>query len=90
MGERDDLLDRREPELEVVRARVQLEAVRAALGALPEAQRQAVVLAYWGGLTAGEIADRAGVPIGTAKSRVRLGLQRMRAELGEPAVAEAA
>ena len=64
--------------------------VRAALGALPEAQRQAVVLAYWGGLTAGEIAERAGVPIGTAKSRVRLGLQRMRAELGEPAVAEAA
>src|SRR3954469_17629576 len=57
--------------------------VRAALQALPEAQREAVVLAYWGGLTAGEIAARAGVPVGTAKSRVRLGLQRMRAELAE-------
>jgi RNA polymerase sigma-70 factor, ECF subfamily len=74
--------------------------VRAALGTLPEPQREAVVLAYWGGLTADEIATRSGVPLGTAKSRVRLGLQRMRAELErsrdeldlapEPAVAEAA
>jgi RNA polymerase sigma-70 factor, ECF subfamily len=55
--------------------------VRAALGTLPPPQREAVVLAYWGGLTADEIARRAGVPVGTAKSRVRLGLQRMRAEL---------
>jgi RNA polymerase sigma-70 factor, ECF subfamily len=68
-------------------------ALRAALGTLPEAQREAVVLAYWGGLTADEIARRVGVPLGTAKSRVRLGLQRMRAELGEApdaALAEAA
>src|SRR3954447_23350010 len=67
--------------------------VRAALQALPESQREAVVLAYWGGLTAGEIAARSGVPVGTAKSRVRLGLQRMRAELAETpdaALAEAA
>src|SRR5919202_1877481 len=49
----------------------------------PDSQREAVVLAYWGGLTAGEIAVRSGVPVGTAKSRVRLGLQRMRAELRE-------
>jgi RNA polymerase sigma-70 factor (ECF subfamily) len=55
--------------------------VRAALGALPAPQREAVVLAYWGGLTAEEIAARSGVPLGTAKSRVRLGLQRMRGEL---------
>jgi RNA polymerase sigma-70 factor (ECF subfamily) len=67
--------------------------LRAALGALPAPQREAVVLAYWGGLTADEIARRAGVPVGTAKSRVRLGLQRMRAELeraGGEALAEAA
>jgi RNA polymerase sigma-70 factor, ECF subfamily len=56
-------------------------SVRAALGVLPAPQREAVVLAYWGGLTADEIARRAGVPLGTAKSRVRLGLQRLRAEL---------
>ena len=55
--------------------------VRAALGALPEPQREAVTLAYWGGLTADEIAARSGVSLGTAKSRVRLGLQRMRGEL---------
>jgi RNA polymerase sigma-70 factor (ECF subfamily) len=74
--------------------------VRAALGTLPAPQREAVMLAYWGGLTADEIARRSGVPLGTAKSRVRLGLQRMRAELERrrdeldlepaPAVAEAA
>jgi RNA polymerase sigma-70 factor (ECF subfamily) len=61
--------------------------VRAALGVLPEPQREAVVLAYWGGLPADEIATRSGVPLGTAKSRVRLGLQRMRAELEGRAVA---
>jgi RNA polymerase sigma-70 factor (ECF subfamily) len=56
--------------------------VRAALGALPDPQREALVLAYWGGLTADQIAVRAGVPLGTAKSRIRLGLARLRAELG--------
>jgi RNA polymerase sigma-70 factor (ECF subfamily) len=70
--------------------------VRAALGRLPESQREALVLAYWGGLTADQIADRAGVPLGTAKSRIRLGLARLRTELqslrtgaGEEAVAAA-
>ncbi len=56
-------------------------AVRAALGVLPDAQREAVVLAYWGGLTAVEIARRVNVPLGTAKSRIRLGLARLRSEL---------
>jgi RNA polymerase sigma-70 factor (ECF subfamily) len=55
--------------------------VRAALGRLPVPQREALVLAYWGGLTADQIAARAGVPLGTAKSRIRLGLARLRAEL---------
>ena len=53
-------------------------AVRDALGALPGAQREAVVLAYWGGLTADQIARRSGVPLGTAKSRIRLGLAKLR------------
>jgi RNA polymerase sigma-70 factor, ECF subfamily len=54
--------------------------IREALGRLPEAQREAIVLAYWGGLSADQIARRAHVPLGTAKSRIRLGLARLRQE----------
>lgn len=61
-------------------------AVRSALRSLPPAQREAVVLAYWGGLTADQIARRAAVPLGTAKSRLRLGLTKLRSEL-EPLAA---
>jgi RNA polymerase sigma-70 factor (ECF subfamily) len=57
------------------------DAVRAAVGRLPDTQREAVVLAYWGGLTAGQIARRVQIPLGTAKSRLRLGLARLREEL---------
>lgn len=52
-----------------------------ALRELPSEQRQAVLLAYGRGLTAREIARAARVPIGTAKSRVRLGLQKARSDL---------
>jgi RNA polymerase sigma-70 factor, ECF subfamily len=89
---RDEPRPEEQPAAQVER-RESARSLRDALGALPEAQREAVVLAYWGGLTADEIARRAGVPLGTAKSRVRLGLQRMRAELERPrdeALAEAA
>jgi RNA polymerase sigma-70 factor (ECF subfamily) len=57
--------------------------VREALRRLPPAQREALVLAYWGGLTADQIARRAQVPVGTAKSRIRLGLAKLRDECGE-------
>jgi RNA polymerase sigma-70 factor, ECF subfamily len=53
-------------------------AVREALRRLPASQREALVLAYWGGLTADQIARRVQVPLGTAKSRIRLGLARLR------------
>lgn len=62
-------------------------AVREALRALPDPQREAVVLAYWGGLTADQIAKRAGVPLGTAKSRIRLGLAKLREEFEAPLTA---
>ena len=52
-----------------------------ALDCLPGEQREAVLLAFGRGLTAQEIARAVGVPLGTAKSRVRLGLQRAGAEL---------
>ena len=56
--------------------------LRTALKRLPEAQREALVLAYWGGLTADQIARRSQVPLGTAKSRIRLGLAKLREEAG--------
>jgi RNA polymerase sigma-70 factor (ECF subfamily) len=55
--------------------------VRAALSRLPRVQREALVLAYWGGMTADQIARRAQIPLGTAKSRIRLGLARLRDEI---------
>jgi RNA polymerase sigma-70 factor (ECF subfamily) len=61
------------------------EIVREALRRLPEPQREALVLAYWGGLTADQIAQREHVPLGTAKSRIRLGLAKLRQEV--PALA---
>jgi len=55
--------------------------VRSALSGLPEAQREALVLAFWGEMTADEIARRSGVPLGTAKSRIRLGMAKLRGEV---------
>ena len=59
----------------------QRQMVREALNQLPEEQRQALLLAYFGGLTQQEIAGRLGSPLGTIKTRLRLGLQKLRALL---------
>jgi RNA polymerase sigma-70 factor (ECF subfamily) len=55
--------------------------VLAVVAELPPGQRDAILLAYGRGLTTAELARVAGVPIGTAKSRLRLGLRRTRAVL---------
>lgn len=56
-------------------------AVRSALERLPREQREAIELAYFGGLTQAEIAERVSAPLGTIKSRVRLGLRQLRRQL---------
>lgn len=56
--------------------------VRAALRALPEAQRQAMELAYFEGLTQSEIAKRTGDPLGTVKTRLRTALASLKTVFG--------
>lgn len=57
--------------------------VRGALRDLPRDQVQVIGLAYFGGFTHSEIAELLGMPLGTVKGRMRLGLQKVRANLGE-------
>ena len=57
------------------------DAVQAALVQISDVQREAIELAYFGGLSQTEIADRTGVPLGTVKGRLRLGLQGLRAAM---------
>ncbi len=60
----------------------EVESLRSALAKLPVEQRRAVVLATLCGRTAREVGETEGVPLGTAKTRIRAGLFRLRASLG--------
>ncbi len=71
--------------IEEAQARVDAGHVRRALEALSAEQRVALVLAYYGGYTQQEIAQRLGVPLGTIKTRIRDGLLRLRSVLPAPA-----
>jgi RNA polymerase sigma-70 factor (ECF subfamily) len=70
-----------------VSADLDADTVRGALEVLPGPQREAIELAYFGGLTQQEIAARTGAPLGTVKGRMRLGLLAMRKHLLERGVA---
>jgi RNA polymerase sigma factor (sigma-70 family) len=65
------------PALDVTEAR----RVRDAVAALPEPQRRAILLAVVGGRTAAEVADAESIPLGTAKTRIRQAMIRMRESL---------
>jgi RNA polymerase sigma-70 factor (ECF subfamily) len=57
--------------------------VREALGQLPEDQRRVLLLAFFGGMTHEEIARQHAIPLGTVKTRIRLGMRRLRVLLGD-------
>lgn len=71
------------------RAALDLDSVdelRAALRRLPAEQARAVVLAGMAGLSASEVAQREGIPLGTAKTRIRAALRRLRSALEEAGI----
>ncbi|HEY6397286.1 MAG TPA: sigma-70 family RNA polymerase sigma factor [Solirubrobacteraceae bacterium] len=59
--------------------------MRAALAELPHEQRKVIELAYFGGFSHSEIAEMLGLPAGTVKGRMRLGLMKLRVALDDPA-----
>ncbi len=72
------------PPLEAAERREDRERVAAALKALPVEQRQVLELAYFEGLSQSEIAARLAEPLGTVKTRVRLGMEKLAGLLAEP------
>jgi RNA polymerase sigma-70 factor (ECF subfamily) len=77
-GQRDAAMQVSVPDVdEMAMALVAAERVRAEVERLPVEQREAIELAYFGGRTYRQVAEELGIPEGTAKSRLRLGLRRI-------------
>ncbi len=74
VAEADDLWD-------TVIADIDGAVLRAALAQLPPEQREAIELAYFGGFSHTEIAERCRLPLGTVKSRIRIGMDKLRQSL---------
>lgn len=77
-----DLDAPRDDVAESVEMRMEARRVAEAVAALPEAQREAITLAYYGGYSQSEIAALVGSPLGTIKTRMRDGLSRLRTLMG--------
>ena len=82
-AERLESADRTEAE---VARRQEAEVIRTAIEALPSEQSRVIELAYFGGFTHTEIATMIKAPVGTVKGRMRLGLKKLRDELGQGTV----
>jgi RNA polymerase sigma-70 factor (ECF subfamily) len=84
---RDEGVVERTPSLQLTHTEVErrddAHHVRSALGELPAEQRQVIELAYFGGFTHSQIAETLGLPAGTVKGRMRLGLTKMRLVLAD-------
>jgi RNA polymerase sigma-70 factor, ECF subfamily len=66
--------------------REEARGVHGALETLPEEQRRTIELAYFGGFSHSQIAEMLGMPIGTVKGRMRLGLEKMRKQLADTVI----
>lgn len=73
-----DLIDESADSAEAAWQNIRRQAIVAALQQLPAPQRQAIELAFFGGFTHLEIATKLGDPLGTIKSRIRIGMQRLK------------
>jgi RNA polymerase sigma-70 factor (ECF subfamily) len=80
-NDQPDIRDNKTDVAETVAMVLDAQAVRSALGGLPDEQRRVVEMAYFQGLTHVEIAEELALPLGTVKSRLRLGLDKIRAAL---------
>jgi RNA polymerase sigma-70 factor (ECF subfamily) len=79
LRERDEAPDHERPDL-AAEHEAERRTLVGALRRLPAPQSEAIFLRYFGGLGVSEIAQRSGVPAGTAKGRIRIGLDKLRAE----------